>query len=77
MLRVAMAKKASRIMTTVIADTTEAVVFEDRLSVLGRTRSPKWQATRAMNMPNTAPLASPIQRLAAGTTRGNVWKKNP
>ena len=48
MLRVAIANTASTRITTVIELTTEAVVLADRLSVLGRTRSPKWQATSAI-----------------------------
>jgi len=39
--RVAIANTASTRITTVIADTTEAVVLDDRLSVSGCTRSPK------------------------------------
>ena len=58
--RVAMAKIASTRMTRVMEVTTEAVVFLDRLSVLGCTRRPKWQAMSAIRKPNTAPLASPM-----------------
>ena len=51
---------ARRFSVDVIAATTEAVVFADRLSVSGFTRKPKWQATSAIRKPNTAPLASPM-----------------
>ena len=39
-LRVNTANKASMMITVVMADTTEVVVWLDRLSVLGRTFSP-------------------------------------
>ena len=47
----------------------EAVVFALRLSVLGLTRRPKWQATSAIRMPNTPPFASAMIRFEAGTVR--------
>ena len=75
MLRVAMANTASTRITTVIELTTEAVVFDDRLSVFGRTRRPKWQATSATRMPKMTPLASAMYRLATGTTLGRVSMK--
>src|SRR5690606_21072069 len=58
-----MAQTASARMTAVIATTTEAVVPRPRLSVLGSTRKPKWQAMSAISTPNKTPLPSPIQKL--------------
>ena len=77
MLRVKIEKIASTMITNVIAVTTDVVVRADRLSVLGRTFSPKWQAIKAINAPNTNPLPIPIHRLDSGTTRGNASMKNP
>ena len=54
----------------------EVVVLADRLSVFGRTFSPKWQAINAISMPKKKPLPMPIQTLASGTTRGNTSTKN-
>ena len=70
-----MANTASTRITTVIEVTTEAVVLADRLSVLGLTRRPKWQATSAISSPKTAPLARPISRFTAGTARGSALRR--
>ena len=72
MLRVMIANSASTMMTTVIAVTTAEVVRADRLSVFGRTLSPKWQAIRAIRRPKKKPLPIPIQTLATGTARGKA-----
>lgn len=57
---VAIASTASARMTMVMAVTTDAVVFADRLSVLGLTLRPKWQAMSAISKPNKAPLKKPM-----------------
>ena len=69
------AETASMMITSVIAVTTELVVPWPRLSVLGLIRRPKWHAIRAMNMPNTTPLAKPSQRLEVGTAAGRLLAK--
>ena len=75
--RVAMANRASTRMTMVMAVTTAAVVRAERLSVLGLTWRPKWQATTEMSRPKTQPLARPIHRLARGTALGSWSRKKP
>ena len=55
------ANNASIRITTVMEVTTEDVVRRPRLSVLGCTRMPKWQATSAIRLPKTTPLPRPIQ----------------
>mmetsp|Transcript_37520 Transcript_37520/g.87496 ORF Transcript_37520/g.87496 Transcript_37520/m.87496 type:complete len:205 (+) Transcript_37520:1336-1950(+) len=66
------AKMASTTMTSVIAVTTDCVTPWPRLSVLGLTRSPKWQASSAISPPNSTDLLQPSQRLAGCTTRGSM-----
>src|SRR3990172_5926357 len=68
------AKMASAMITAVIEVTTELVVPMPRLSVLGCTRRPKWQAMRAMSAPNTTPLPIASQRLTVGTAPGRPMK---
>ena len=61
--------------TAVIDVTTELVVPMPRLSVLGSTRRPKWQATSAISAPNTMPLPIASQRLTVGTAAGRPRMK--
>src|SRR3989338_838693 len=73
---VTMANTASTSITVVIAATTEEVVLEERLSVLGLTRSPKWQAIRVTNTPKVNPLNTANVRFTGTTTWGKRSRKN-
>ena len=65
------ANSASTRITTVMDVTTDAVVPCPRLSVLGFTRRPKWQATSAINSPNTTDLDVASHKLATCTAPGS------
>ena len=62
-------------MTTVIDDTTDAVVPSPRLCVLGLTLSPQWQPTRAISVPNTTDFDSASVRLPVLTALGSACRK--
>src|SRR5574344_1299574 len=71
----AMANTASTMMTTVMDDTTDAVVPAPRLWVLGSTRSPQWQPVNAINTPKTIDLVVANHRLPICTASGNACMK--